>query len=150
MCTRTPTGNPLACAAALVVLEEVPALLDRVQAAGERFEAAGWRGAGLMRARRGDAWEALRRGVIVIPAGVDGSLISATPPLTITDDEIDEALGRLDGGSAGRRANRREQDLQVGKRLAVLVPVREPHRPRRVDDELAGKQPGAVDDRTSR
>jgi 4-aminobutyrate aminotransferase-like enzyme len=33
--------------------------------------------------------------VIVVPAGVDGTLISATPPLTIGDDEIDEALDRL-------------------------------------------------------
>jgi 4-aminobutyrate aminotransferase-like enzyme len=41
--------------------------------------------------------------VIVIPAGQDGSLISATPPLTITDDEIDEALGRL-GDAAGGAA----------------------------------------------
>ena len=60
--------------------------------AGERFERAGWHGAGLMRARRGHAAEALGRGVIVIPAGEDGSLISATPPLTISDVEIDEAL----------------------------------------------------------
>ena len=30
--------------------------------------------------------------MIVIPAGEDGSLISATPPLTISDEEIDEAL----------------------------------------------------------
>jgi 4-aminobutyrate aminotransferase/(S)-3-amino-2-methylpropionate transaminase len=95
--THTHMGNPLACAAALVVLEEVPTLLDHVRAAGKRFEAAGWHGAGLMRARPGDAWAALGRGVIVIPAGLDGSLISATPPLTITDEEIDEALRRLDG-----------------------------------------------------
>ncbi len=60
--------------------------------AGERFERAGWHGAGLMRARTGDADEAQRKGVIVIPAGEDGSLISATPPLTISDEEIDEAL----------------------------------------------------------
>jgi len=93
--THTHVGNPLACAAALVVLEEVPGLLDRVRAAGERFEAAGWHGAGLMRARPGDASAAERNGVIVIPAGEDGSLISATPPLTITDAEIDEALGRM-------------------------------------------------------
>jgi 4-aminobutyrate aminotransferase/(S)-3-amino-2-methylpropionate transaminase len=93
--THTHVGNPLACAAALVVLEEVPRLLERVRAAGERFAAAGWHGAGLLRARRGDATEALARGVIVIPAGEDGSLISATPPLTITDAEIDEALERL-------------------------------------------------------
>jgi acetylornithine/succinyldiaminopimelate/putrescine aminotransferase len=75
----------------------VPKLLDRVRTAGERFEGAGWHGAGLMRARRGDADEALRCRVVVIPAGEDGSLVSATPPLTITAAEIDEALARLDG-----------------------------------------------------
>jgi 4-aminobutyrate aminotransferase / (S)-3-amino-2-methylpropionate transaminase / 5-aminovalerate transaminase len=95
--THTHVGNPRACAAALVVLDEVPGLLDRVQEAGERFAAAGWHGAGLLRAKPGDAWEALRRGVIVVPAGLDGSLMSATPPLTISDAEIDEALERLRG-----------------------------------------------------
>jgi 4-aminobutyrate aminotransferase / (S)-3-amino-2-methylpropionate transaminase / 5-aminovalerate transaminase len=94
--THTHVGNPLACAAALVVLDEAPKLLERVRAAGDRLAAAGWQGAGLMRARLGDAREAEHRGVIVIPAGEDGSLVSATPPLTITDDEIDEALARLD------------------------------------------------------
>jgi len=91
--THTHTGNPLACAAALVVLDEVPALLDRVARAGERFELAGWHGAGLLRAREGDAPGALERGVIVAPAGED--LISATPPLIVTDDEIDRALELL-------------------------------------------------------
>jgi 4-aminobutyrate aminotransferase-like enzyme len=95
--THTHAGNPLACAAALVVLEEVPALLERVREAGERFERAGWQGVGLMRSRPGDAFVAWERGVIVIPAGVDGSLMSATPPLTISDEEIDEALGRIRG-----------------------------------------------------
>jgi 4-aminobutyrate aminotransferase-like enzyme len=93
--THTHVGNPLACAGALVVLEEVPKLLDRVLEAGERFERTGWHGAGLLRARAGDTAEALRRGVIVVPAGPGGRLISATPPLTITDEEIDEALERL-------------------------------------------------------
>jgi 4-aminobutyrate aminotransferase / (S)-3-amino-2-methylpropionate transaminase / 5-aminovalerate transaminase len=93
--THTHMGNPLACAAALVVLEEVPRLLERVREAGERFEAAGWHGAGLLRARPGDAQAAERNGVIVVPAGEDGSLISATPPLTITDEELDEAFERL-------------------------------------------------------
>jgi 4-aminobutyrate aminotransferase-like enzyme len=93
--THTHTGNPLACAAALVVLERVPGLLMRVRAAGERFEAAGWHGAGLLRAKEGDAFAAWERGVVVIPAGEDGSLMSATPPLTITDEEIDEALERI-------------------------------------------------------
>ena len=93
--SHTHVGSPLAAAAALVVLDEVPGLLERVREAGERFERAGWRGAGLLRAREGDAAEALRRGVIVVPAGPRGSLISATPPLTITDAEIDEALELL-------------------------------------------------------
>jgi 4-aminobutyrate aminotransferase-like enzyme len=92
--THTHVGNPLACAAALVVLDEVPRLLPRVQELGERFERAGWRGRGLLRARAGSADEALARGVLVVPAG-DGSLIQATPPLTLSDDELAEALDRL-------------------------------------------------------
>jgi 4-aminobutyrate aminotransferase-like enzyme len=95
--THTHTGNPLACAAALVVLDEVPKLFERVHEAGEQFKRAGWQGEGLLRARPGDALEAEHRGVIVIPAGENGSLISATPPLTITDEEIDEALEKLAG-----------------------------------------------------
>lgn len=94
--THTHVGNPLACAAALVVLDEVPQLLERVAIAGRRFEGEGWHGAGLLRARAGDADSAERSGVIVIPAA-DGSLISATPPLTITDEELDEAFGLLAG-----------------------------------------------------
>jgi 4-aminobutyrate aminotransferase-like enzyme len=93
--THTHAGNPLACAAALVVLDEVPNLLDRVLEAGDRFEGEGWHGRGLLRAREGDADEARRRGVIVVPAGPGGRLISATPPLTITDAELDEAFARL-------------------------------------------------------
>ena len=93
--THTHVGNPLACAAALIVLEEVPKLLLRVREAGERFEQAGWRGRGLLRARAGGAEDALTRGVLVVPAGPDGSLIQATPPLTITDAELDEAFEKL-------------------------------------------------------
>jgi 4-aminobutyrate aminotransferase-like enzyme len=95
--THTHVGNPLACAAALIVLDALPKLLDDVLAAGERFEAAGWHGAGLLRARPGDWQEAWRRGVIVVPAGPGGSLISATPALTIGQDDVDEALERLEG-----------------------------------------------------
>src|SRR4029079_13737996 len=87
--THTHVGSPLACAAALIVLDEVPFLLDRVLVAGERFEAAGWRGAGLLRVKGGRLGDALERGVLVVPCG-GGSLIQATPPLTISDEEIDE------------------------------------------------------------
>ncbi len=92
--THTHVGNPLACAAALIVLDEVPGLLPRVHELGERFERAGWHGKGLLRAKKGSADDALERGVLVVPAG-DGSLIQATPPLTLSDDELDEALRRL-------------------------------------------------------
>jgi 4-aminobutyrate aminotransferase/(S)-3-amino-2-methylpropionate transaminase len=95
--THTHVGNPLACAGALVVLDEVPALLDHVLEQGRRFEEAGWHGAGLLRACRGDFEAALARGVLVVPAGLDGSLIQATPPLTITAAEAEEALARLSG-----------------------------------------------------
>ena len=37
------------------------------------------------------------RGVLVILAGEDGSLLSPTLPLTIADDELEEALARLEG-----------------------------------------------------
>src|SRR5205085_1159832 len=70
--THTHVGNPLASAAALVVLQEAPKLLDRAREAGERFERAGWRGRGLLRARKGAVEDALARGVIVVPAGLDG------------------------------------------------------------------------------
>jgi 4-aminobutyrate aminotransferase-like enzyme len=93
--THTHVGNPLACAAGLVLLEEAPKLLGHVREAGDRFQRAGWWGRGLLRARVGDAEKALARGVLVVPAGLDGSLIQATPPLTITDAELDEAFERL-------------------------------------------------------
>ena len=93
--THTHVGNPLACAAALVVLEEAPKLLDRVREAGERFEREGWHGRGLLRAREGGFEEAVEQGVLVVPAGLDGSLIQATPPLTIADAELDEAFEKL-------------------------------------------------------
>jgi 4-aminobutyrate aminotransferase-like enzyme len=95
--THTHVGNALACEAALVLLDEVPKLLDRVLEAGERFAQSGWDGAGLIRARAGDWHEAWRRGVLVVPSGPGGSLLSATPALTISDEEIDEALDRLRG-----------------------------------------------------
>ena len=101
--THTHTGSPLACAGALVVLDEVPRLLDRVEELSDRFARAGWHGAGLLRTSRQNAAHAFRRGVLTIPIpGADAhhSLVQATPPLTITDDELDEAFARLAGSAS--------------------------------------------------
>ncbi len=98
--THTHSGNPLACAAALVVLEGVPKLLPRVAVLSERFASAGWAGKGLLRAARRDAAEAERAGVLVIPISASEgrpALIQAAPPFTLTDDELEEAFLRLGG-----------------------------------------------------
>jgi 4-aminobutyrate aminotransferase/(S)-3-amino-2-methylpropionate transaminase len=90
--THTHSGNPLACAGALVVLEEVPKLLPRIAELSRRFDDAGWGGAGLLRISNGDADAAQRAGVLVIPVG---DRIQAAPPFTLSDDELDEAFSRL-------------------------------------------------------
>jgi acetylornithine/succinyldiaminopimelate/putrescine aminotransferase len=98
--THTHSGNPLACAAALVVLEEVPKLLPRIAVLSDRFAAAGWQGKGLLRTTPMNAAEAERDGVLVIPIPAsEGSpaLIQGAPPFTLTDDELDEAFSRLAG-----------------------------------------------------
>jgi acetylornithine/succinyldiaminopimelate/putrescine aminotransferase len=91
--THTHSGNPLACAAALVVLEEVPKLLPRVAELSERFAGAGWNGKGLLRTIELDFANAADNGVLAIP--VPPNLIQAAPPYTLTDGELDDALSRL-------------------------------------------------------
>jgi adenosylmethionine-8-amino-7-oxononanoate aminotransferase len=91
--THTHTGNPLACAGALVVLTEVPKLLPRIAELSQRFAAAGWEGRGLLRVKAGDADRAGGNGVLVIPVG---DVVQAAPPFVLTDDELDEALVRLE------------------------------------------------------
>ena len=90
--THTHTGHPLAAAAALVVLDEVPKLLDRVRELSQRFAANGWHGAGLLRTRPGSIAAYHRKGVLVIPAGVDGQLVQATPAYVLDDEDVDRAL----------------------------------------------------------
>jgi 4-aminobutyrate aminotransferase/(S)-3-amino-2-methylpropionate transaminase len=97
--THTHSGNPLAAAAALVVLEEVPGLLPRVGELSQRFAAAGWDGAGLLRTKRQNAAHAIRRGVLVIPIPASEgrhALMQAAPPYTISDEELDEVFSRLE------------------------------------------------------
>jgi acetylornithine/succinyldiaminopimelate/putrescine aminotransferase len=102
--THTHSGNPLACAAALVVLEEVPKLLPRIDELSQRFAAAGWHGKGLLRTETSDAAHADRNGVLVIPIPASEgrhALIQAAPPYTLTDEELDEAFRRLAGYGGG-------------------------------------------------
>lgn len=115
-------GNPVACAAALAVLDtiEQEGLVERAQAVGavirarmeawqERFDPIGdVRGLGAMlalelvrdRAAREPAPElasavveaALARGLLLLKAGVHGNCIRVLVPLVIADAELDEAL----------------------------------------------------------
>ena len=106
----TFAGNPLACAAGLVVLETVsdPAFLDRVNHAGDyiRGKITSWnlpivkdvRGKGLMLGTQIDASikpfdievRCLEKGLCTTTAGSD--VVRFLPPLNISDKEIDEGL----------------------------------------------------------
>jgi 4-aminobutyrate aminotransferase/(S)-3-amino-2-methylpropionate transaminase len=121
----TYAGHPLACAAALAVLEvfDEEKLLDRAKAVGARL-AAGLgelarrqpsirdvRAHGAMVAiemfKNGDLHqpdadltkrvcaEALKRGLILLSCGVYGNVIRILVPLTVPDHQIDEALAIL-------------------------------------------------------
>jgi acetylornithine/succinyldiaminopimelate/putrescine aminotransferase len=100
--THTHSGNPLACAAGLVVLEEVPKLLPRIAALSEPFASTGWQGKGLLRTASMNAAQAEQDGVLTIPIPASEgrpALIQVAPPYTLTDDEVDEAFLRLGGPS---------------------------------------------------
>lgn len=107
--TSTFLGHPLACAAALTVINEIDRLhlLDRAKQLGEFLRCeldslaatdprvSPSRGQGMMRAislpTREAAWRlathALSRGVILLPAG-DGSVLEFTPPLIVTEAQL--------------------------------------------------------------
>ena len=108
-------GNPLACAAALTVLEtiEKDKLLARVVAAGARLQAGletlikkhpgkakAVRGRGLLRGLHveGEAAPYVQRarenGVLLSVAG--GTVVRFVPPFVVTDAEIDEGVAALD------------------------------------------------------
>jgi acetylornithine/succinyldiaminopimelate/putrescine aminotransferase len=99
-------GAELGCVAALAVLDviETPGFLERVIAVGERFEAA-FTGLPFELRRRGlfmgiklpgegdgmtAAGALIANGVFAVFANNDTSVLQFLPPLTITDDEVDE------------------------------------------------------------
>jgi 4-aminobutyrate aminotransferase/(S)-3-amino-2-methylpropionate transaminase len=122
----TYVGNPVACAAALAVLDVIDdeGLLERGQAIGdrmrERYRAlqartpaiADVRGLGPMLGmefvREDEALspdpalatrvveEALQRGVILLKAGTASNVIRTLVPLVVTDAQLDEALDVID------------------------------------------------------
>ena len=120
--TSTFLGNPVTCAAALAHLDalERHGLVDRAETLGrwlddrlvgivDRCDAAvGTRGLGLMRAlavadpgqAAGVAEAALRDGIIILP---EGAALAFTPPLTITEAQLEHALGVIEGLLAGPR-----------------------------------------------
>jgi 4-aminobutyrate aminotransferase-like enzyme len=120
--TQTFLGHPPGCAAALAALAALAdeKLAERSAALGARALAhlrgrlAGALAAGAVRDVRGRGLligvecdggeralracgEALRRGVIVVPSGDAGEVLSVTPPLTIEEDALLAALDVLAG-----------------------------------------------------
>jgi 4-aminobutyrate aminotransferase/(S)-3-amino-2-methylpropionate transaminase len=115
--TSTFLGHPLACAAALAALDRYAPerVLDRVDLLGRRLVdglserlssvrgVADVRGLGLLLgidlgesgAGARVALAALRRGVIVLPAGDDGQVVELTPAVTLTDEQVDGAVDAL-------------------------------------------------------
>jgi predicted acetylornithine/succinylornithine family transaminase len=112
-------GNPLACAAALAVLDTIvrDKLLDRVNVAGGRLhqaldklvqkypeKAKAVRGRGLLKGLlvEGDATpfvhRARERGVLLSVAG--GTVVRFVPPFVVTDAELDEGVAALDAALA--------------------------------------------------
>jgi len=109
--TSTFLGHPLACAAAIATIGVMADLdlprqarvsgrrlverLDEIAAEYPRL-VSGVRGRGLMLGMQMGSPEfalltvknALKRGLILLPAGDDGSVIEFVPPLTITKSEI--------------------------------------------------------------
>jgi 4-aminobutyrate aminotransferase-like enzyme len=116
--TSTFLGHPLACATALAFLDvlEAESLPDRAVATGESLRSGlaevlsglpgmrGIRGRGLFLGLVLDgpgapdsagvrvAEEALRRGVIVLPAGASGEVVELSPPLVLTPAQVDAAV----------------------------------------------------------
>jgi 4-aminobutyrate aminotransferase-like enzyme len=115
--TATFLGNPLACAAALAVLDEFarlglvavaarrePWLRERLAPLARHATVTDVRGIGMLWAIGfADAGGAnrvvragLQRGLILLQSGADGSSITLAPPLTIDDDQLERAIALLD------------------------------------------------------
>ena len=113
-------GNPLSCAAAVAVLDTIrePEFLERAVALGDvlraRLEELAARHDGIGEVRglgpmlaleleerapdraKATVDAAFDRGLLLLSCGLYGNVLRLLPPLTITDEELDEGLGLLD------------------------------------------------------
>jgi len=120
-------GNPLSCAAAVAVLEAVrePGFLERATTVGrelrERLDALAARHAAIGEVRglgpmlafelveqsperaKAIVVAAFERGLLLLACGLYGNVVRLLPPLTISDEELEDGLGLLDDalGAAG-------------------------------------------------
>jgi 4-aminobutyrate aminotransferase len=121
-------GNPVACAAACVVLDVVAGeeFRSRAEQLGEALERAldelavrtpeigEHRGVGPMRALElteptpalasAVVEAAFERGLLILSCGADGNVIRLLPPLSITDDELERGLALLEEALDDARA----------------------------------------------
>ncbi|MDQ2864723.1 MAG: aspartate aminotransferase family protein [Candidatus Eremiobacteraeota bacterium] len=115
--TSTYLGNPMGCAAAIATIDEIERL-HLIERAGEFGTALGSRLGELRRhpdvvdvRGRGFMWgvqvtdapnadrivkRALRSGVIVLQAGIGGDVLSITPPLVMSDEQLYRAIDILE------------------------------------------------------
>jgi 4-aminobutyrate aminotransferase len=120
-------GNPVACAAALAVLDELtaPGFADRTEQVGSLLRArleeiasrhpfvGEVRGLGPMLAlelreptpdaAKATTAAAFEKGLLLLACGLDGNVIRLLPPLTASDEELERGLGLLEEalGDAG-------------------------------------------------
>ena len=113
-------GNPLSCAAALAVLDELPKVRERAEQLGTKIRArleqiapagSDVRGLGPMLAielpeRTGEATNritnaAREQGLVLLSCGIYGNVIRLLPPLTISDGELERGLSILEACLAG-------------------------------------------------
>jgi 4-aminobutyrate aminotransferase-like enzyme len=101
--TSTFLGNPLGCAASLAAIAEMKAknLAERSRRLGVHLQSQlDLRGKGLMLGLKVDnaprlCEQLLQRGIIALPEGSDGEVLGLTPPLVITERQLNWCVNVL-------------------------------------------------------
>jgi 4-aminobutyrate aminotransferase-like enzyme len=101
--TSTFLGNPLGCAASLATIAVMKRkkLAERSRRLGAHLQSRlDLRGKGLMLGLKADntprlCEQLLQRGIIALPEGNDGEVLGLTPPLVITERQLDWCVNVL-------------------------------------------------------